>query len=228
VTVNRQNGGELAGRGATPLAAAGTGVPVASAELITTAHISDVAPTGLVLHRRVRAIWSGARASGPALPVKVAPGDNASLLAAIDGAERGDIIVVDGADFRGRALWGAIMAYAAQMRGVAGLVVDGAVRDVAEITAMQFPVFACAQTPIGPYNKVRGSIGAPISCAGVAVAAGDLVYADDDGVVVIPQADADDILAAARVRAAREEDVVEALTQGLTLREAVPLLRREG
>ena len=120
------------------------------------------------------------------------------------------------------------MAYAAHMRGVAGLVMDAAVRDVAEITAMQFPVFACAQTPIGPYNKVRGSIGAPISCAGVAVAAGDLVYADDDGVVILPQAEAEEILAAARARAAREEEVVAALAQGLTLREAIPLLRREG
>lgn len=228
MTFHKQDDVDLAGTGTSAPAAGATGMPVASADLITTAHISDVAPAGLVLDRRVRAIWSGARASGPALPVKVAPGDNASLLAAIDGARRGDIIVVDGADFRDRALWGAIMAHAAQMRGVAGLVVDGTVRDVAEITAMRFPVFACAQTPIGPYNKVRGSIGAPIMCAGVAVAAGDVVYADDDGVVIVPQADADEILAAARTRAAREEEVVEALTQGLTLREAIPLLRREG
>lgn len=203
-------------------------VTVASADVITTAHVCDVAPAGITLNPRIRSIWAGARLSGPALPVKVAPGDNASLHAVIGEAQPGDVLVVDGANFTERALWGAIMSHAAMLKGIAGLVVDGAVRDVAEITEMRFPIFASAQTPVGPYNKVPGSIGRDITCGGVVVRAGDLVYADDDGVVVIPAEDAPALIKRAQLRASREEKVVEALDQGMALSEAISFLRPEG
>jgi 4-hydroxy-4-methyl-2-oxoglutarate aldolase len=201
---------------------------VASADVITTAHICDVGPWGLVLDGRIRSIWPGARVSGVAVPVKVAPGDNASLHQVIEQAEPGSIVVVDGAGFEERALWGAIMSHAAMLRGIAGLVVDGAIRDVAEITEMRFPVFASSSTPVGPYNKVHGSIGREIQSGGVRVCQGDVVYADDDGVVVLPADDAPAILELAQVRASREEQVVAQLDLGKSLSEAVKQLRPEG
>jgi 4-hydroxy-4-methyl-2-oxoglutarate aldolase len=192
---------------------------------ITTAHLCDVAPFGVVMDAKVRSVWRGARVSGPAFTVKVAPGDNASLHASLGVAKAGDVLVVEGSGFLERALWGAIMTFAAIRRGIAGLVVDGAVRDVEEIERLGFAVFAAGQTPVGPYNKVRGALGAQIVCGGLAVSPGDLVYADDDGVVVVPTADANAIVAAARDRADREEKIVRGLTEGAQLAELLPLLR---
>jgi 4-hydroxy-4-methyl-2-oxoglutarate aldolase len=197
------------------------------ADQLTTAHLSDVAPFGVAMSPRIAAIWPGARASGPAFTVKVAPGDNASLHAAIAAARPGDVLVTDGAGFTERALWGAIMSYAAMRRGIAALVVDGAVRDVAEITEMRFPVFAASRTPVGPYNKVHGELGGHVTCGGVGVNDRDLVYADDDGVVVIPAASAGMVTAAALVRAEREAEIVRGLDTGVQLADLLPLLRKE-
>lgn len=198
-----------------------------AADRLTTAHLSDVAPFGVAMSPRIAAIWPGAFASGPAFTVKVAPGDNASLHAAIAAAQPGDVLVTDGAGFTERALWGAIMSYAAMRRGIAALVVDGAIRDVAEITEMGFPVFAAGRTPVGPYNKVHGELGGHVTCGGVGVSNRDLIYADDDGVVVLPADDAAQVTAAARVRAEREAEIVRGLATGAPLAELLPLLRKE-
>jgi 4-hydroxy-4-methyl-2-oxoglutarate aldolase len=200
---------------------------VFAADRLTTAHLCDVAPFGVAMSPRIAALWPGARASGPAFTVRVAPGDNASLHAAIATAQPGDVLVTDGAGFAERALWGAIMSYAAMRRGIAALVVDGAVRDVEEISGMRFPVFAASRTPVGPYNKVHGQLGGHVTCGGVGVNSGDLVYADDDGVVVIPAASAEQITAAALVRAEREAEIVRGLAAGAELADLLPLLRKE-
>lgn len=200
---------------------------VFAADRLTTAHLCDVAPFGVAMSPRIMALWAGARASGPAFTVRVAPGDNASLHAAIAAARPGDVLVTDGAGFAERALWGAIMSYAAMLRGIAALVVDGAVRDVEEIAEMGFPVFASSRTPVGPYNKVHGQLGGHVTCGGIGVNSGDLVYADDDGVVVIPAASAEQMTAAALVRAEREAEIVRGLAAGTQLAELLPLLRKE-
>ena len=199
---------------------------IVDAGKITTSHISDVAPHGFVARPSLRSLWAGARLSGPAFTVKVAPGDNASLMTALETVERDEVLVVDGAGFTERALWGAIMTYAAMRRGVAGLVVDGAVRDVEEIRTLQFPVFAIAHTPVGPYNKVSGALRTKITCGGVIVRPGDLVYADDDGVVFLPKLEVAELLRAAQQRAQREEEVVQGLSEGESLTGLLPLLRK--
>jgi 4-hydroxy-4-methyl-2-oxoglutarate aldolase len=213
-------------RDGTP-ALVGEGSATFAADRLTTAHLCDVAPYGVAMTPKIAAIWPGARASGPAFTVRVAPGDNASLHAAIAAAEPGDVLVVDGAGFAERALWGAIMSYAAMRRGIAALVVDGAIRDVEEITEMRFPVFAASRTPVGPYNKVHGELGGQVTCGGIRVSSRDLIYADDDGVVAIPADSADQITAAALIRAEREAEIVRGLAAGGLLADLLPLLRKE-
>ena len=120
---------------------------------ISTAHIADVSPFGVVMDPRIVSQWQGARASGRAFTVRTPPSDNASLHEALDRVADGDVLVVDGGGYLDRALWGAIMPEAAQLTGVRGLVMDGAVREVSEIRRMQFPVYAAGRTPAARTTK---------------------------------------------------------------------------
>jgi 4-hydroxy-4-methyl-2-oxoglutarate aldolase len=196
-------------------------------ERVTTAHLVDVSPWGVVMDAGIQAMWPGAALAGPAFTVRTAPGDNASLQAAIAKAGPGDVIVADGHALVDRALWGAIMSRAAQLRGIAGLVLDGAVRDRDEIRQLGFPVFARAWTPLTPYNKVPGATQVPITCGGLAVGPGDAIYADGDGVVVIPRADHDATLARAHDRIGREARIMDRLEAGDQLADLLGLLRSE-
>ncbi|MCI0678376.1 MAG: RraA family protein [Actinobacteria bacterium] len=175
---------------------------------------------------RIASIWEGGRASGRAFTVSTPPGDNASLHEAIEVIGQGEVLVVDGKEYLDRALWGAIMSEAAQLKGVVGLVVDGAVRDVSETRRLRFPIFAAGRTPAGPYNKVRGSLGDSIMCGGVWVNPGDWVHADDDGVVVIPEAATEDVLALAQTRHELEDEILTGLRDGKVLSSLLGILRR--
>lgn len=194
---------------------------------LTTAHLSDVSPYGVVMSPSIRSMWEGATVSGPAFTVRVAPGDNASLQAAIADAPEGSVIVCDGGGYLERSLWGAIMSRAAQIRGIAGLVVDGAVRDRDEIRGIGFPVFAAGCTPIGPYNKVPGSLRQAVVCGGVTVSLDDMVYGDGDGVVVVPKADHAATNDRAEDRMRREAAIVAGLEEGRPLAELLGMLRTE-
>ena len=159
-----------------------------------TADVSDLAGGGIALDARIRAVWRGARAAGPAFTAQTPPGEHLAVQRALEAAAPGDVIVIDGDAFVGRALWGDKMSLAAQQRGIAGLVVDGAVRDVAEIERLGFPVFAITSVPTGPLTDRDGVLGAAIMCGERRVGPGDLVVGDDDGVVVVPQAVAVDLM----------------------------------
>ena len=143
---------------------------------------------------RIRPVWRGARLAGPALTVRVPPCENRSIRTAAEQAETGSVIVVDGVGASGRALWGGNMSKLALERGVAGVVVDGAVRDVDEIEAFGFAVFAAAIVPMPPRREQTGEMGVPVTCGGLTVNPGDFVYGDADGVVVVPAALHGDIL----------------------------------
>ncbi|MBC7340395.1 MAG: RraA family protein [Firmicutes bacterium] len=145
------------------------------------------------------------RMAGTALTVSVAHGDNLMVHKAIDMAQPGDVIVVSAGGDVSRAIVGELMCRCAQWRGVAGMVVDGAVRDGEGIREMGFPVFAGGLTPAGPYKNGPGEINVPVACGGVVVFPGDIVVGDGDGVVVIPAPDAESVLAKAEGRRAREE-----------------------
>jgi 4-hydroxy-4-methyl-2-oxoglutarate aldolase len=160
--------------------------------------------------------WPAAHALGPALTAHGAAGDNLALHHAVSTAERGGVIVLAVGGETAIAHCGDIIARAARQRGVAGIVVDGAVRDRARLEAIGVPVFHLGTSPRAPGKAGPGALGVPVALRGTTVNPGDLVCADADGIAVVPAADADDVLAAARALEQREREVVAALERGET------------
>src|SRR3954463_9976479 len=149
------------------------------------AILADVAGRRGALHGRITALRPRMKLAGPALTVDVRPGDNLMIHAAMALAKPGDVLVIDGKADQTAALMGTIMMTACKQLGIAGVVIDGAVRDSLEIDEMDFPVFSFGTNPNGPTKNVPGRIGHAISCGGVVVRSGDLIVADADGVVAI-------------------------------------------
>jgi regulator of RNase E activity RraA len=169
--------------------------------------------------------WLG----GPALTVRTRPGDNLMVHKAIDMAEPGDVIVVDAGGELSNAMIGEIMTTVAERRGVAGFVIDGAIRDSAAVRAGSFPVFAAGIAHRGPYKDGPGEINCAISIAGMVVEAGDLIVADDDGVLCIPFSDVDAILRQAIAKSEAEGKMMEAIRNGALDRSWIDdTLRRGG
>ncbi|MET8468484.1 DUF1932 domain-containing protein [Streptomyces sp. NPDC006422] len=177
---------------------------VAGYEGLATANIGDATDRLGLLDSGISALWSGARAVGRALTVWTRAGDNQALHQAIKIAEPGDIMVVNGEGDVSRALVGELIAERARARGVVGMVLDGAARDVEVLAEMGFPVWARAVTPAGPYKFGPGHVGVPVAVGGVVCRPGDLVAADGDGVAVVPAERAATVLAAAREVEAEE------------------------
>jgi len=148
------------------------------------AILADVNGRRGALHGRIAALRPRMKLAGPALTVEVRPGDNLMIHAAMALAKPGDVLVIDGKGDQTAALMGTIMMTACKQLGIAGVVIDGAVRDSLEIDEMDFPVFSVGTNPNGPTKNVAGRIGHPITCGGVTVRSGDLVVADADGVFV--------------------------------------------
>ncbi|MDM5213240.1 RraA family protein [Peribacillus sp. NJ4] len=152
---------------------------------------------------------------GSAFTVKTRPGDNLLLNKAIDMASPGDVIVVEAQGDTTNALMGELMVAWAQNRGIAGFVIDGAIRDAGVIRQMTMPVYASGVTPAGPYKDGPGEINTPISCGGVTVRPGDILIGDEDGVVVINPKDAREILENARKTVIKEEKVMADIRNGI-------------
>ncbi len=163
---------------------------------------------------RIHAVVPGMRLCGPALPVRCQPGDNLTLHAAIAVAQPGDVIVADVADYVEAGHWGEILTVAAQARQITGLVINGGVRDVEAAQRRNFPVFSRAVSMKATVKRVFGAINVPIACGGAMVHPGDLVLADDDGVVVIAADAAEHALRAAIDREDREAEVMRQLIDG--------------
>ena len=176
-------------------------------DLLPTAVLCDVAPEPIVLLPRVKRLWKGATVAGRALTVWTPPGEHLSVLNALDQAREGDVIVVDCKGSLATALWGSRLSRIALERGIVGLVVDGAVRDLDEMEEMGFPVFGVGVVPTKPGRELAGEVGVPIECAGRMVATGDAIYGDGDGVVVIPANIHDEVVV--KARAALEQELVE-------------------
>jgi regulator of RNase E activity RraA len=151
------------------------------------------------------------RLAGTALTVKTRPGDNLMIHKAVDEAAPGDVIVVEaGADLT-NALIGELIVRHAKTRGVAGFVIDGALRDLDALGQDSFPIFAAGVTHRGPYKDGPGEVGVPIALDGMIVAPGDIVIGDQDGVVSIPQDQAEVTLAAARRQLEAEATTIKAI-----------------
>jgi RraA family protein len=160
----------------------------------STADLADAAGVRIAMHHRIRPVWRGATLAGPAYTVRTPPGEHPAVREAAERAPAGAVIVVDGGGEVECALWGDKMSKLALDRGLAGLVVDGAVRDVDGIAALGFPAFAVASTPTPPARERDGDLDVPITCGGLTVRPGDYVYGDADGVVVVPADLHDEIL----------------------------------
>lgn len=147
--------------------------------------LADVAGRRGGLHGRIAPLAPTMRFAGPAVTVEVRPGDNLMIHAALALVQPGDVLVVDGKGDLSSALMGEIMSQQAMALGVAGVVIDGAVRDAEAIRALGFPMYAAGLNPNGPTKSVSGRVNHPVSVGGVTVRAGDLVVGDADGVTVI-------------------------------------------
>jgi RraA family protein len=163
---------------------------------------------------RLRPMHGGGVLAGPALTVKARPGDNLMLHKALDLAEPGDVIVCDGGGDLTNSLIGEIMVTHAIKRGIAGVVIDGAIRDAAAIRSGKFPVFAAGVSHRGPYKDGPGEINVPIAIDGMVIEPGDLILGDDDGIVCVPFAQVETVLAATEKKQAAEADQIKAIKAG--------------
>ncbi|WP_445515684.1 DUF1932 domain-containing protein [Streptomyces sp. NEAU-174] len=180
---------------ATPLV---TEALLAAYEGLPTANIGDARDRLGLVDSGISPLWTGARAVGRALTVLTRAGDNRAIHEALRIAGPGDLIVVDGQGDTSRALIGELIAERAKARGVVGMVLDGAARDVAVLEEIGFPVWARAVTPAGPYKDGPGRVNVAVAVGGAVCGPGDLVVADGDGVAVLPAEEAEATLVAAR------------------------------
>ena len=171
---------------------------------------------GRAMRARISAAWSGARIAAPAFPVHCTPGDNLAIHVAVAEAPAGSALVVNVGDQPELGYWGEVLTTGAQARGLAGLVIDGGVRDVSALAAHHFPVFSTMIALRGATKNRAGSVGAPVTVGDVEVHKGDWIVGDSDGVTVVSAASLSEVLAAGRVRAANEERFFGALRSGAT------------
>lgn len=151
---------------------------------------------------------------GPAVTVKVFPGDNLMVHASLDLAEPGDIVVVDAGSSPMNAVLGDMIVTKARHRGIAGFVVDGLVRDIERIEPLGLPVFGRGVTPVGPLHRGPGEVNYAIQCGGVVVFPGDLILGDADGVVVVPRTAVPELLQRCRLKSEAEAEYVAAVALG--------------
>jgi len=187
---------------------------VAEFAKMVTPHLSDSMERLYAGGPRLRPMHREGKLAGPAFTVKTAAGDNLLVHKALDSARPGDVIVVDAGGFLDNAIIGELMMTRAKQRGVAGIVIWGAIRDSAEIGAGTYPVFAAGVTHRGPYKNGPGEINVPIMMGGTPVNPGDIIVGDADGLVAVPQELADQVLASAKAILAKETASMKQILAG--------------
>ncbi len=186
--------------------------PRADAELVNAlgafgvATIHEAQDRKGLFHPRLRPIYRPVRVAGTALTCEVAPGDNWSIHVAVEQAQPGDLLIVTPTSPCDDGYFGELLATSARAHGVRGLVIDAGVRDVAELTSMQFPVWSKSVSAQGTVKETPGNVQTPLVCAGAYVRPGDVIVADDDGVVVVRREDAELVVAACQRREDNESE----------------------
>ncbi|MDR2908434.1 MAG: RraA family protein [Oscillospiraceae bacterium] len=191
---------------------------------IPASNVGDVMGRSCGMDPRIRLMSSpkAQMTAGPALTVKTCAGDNLMIHAALNIAQEGDFIVVANEGGSARSLIGEVMmAYLYYHKKIAGIVMDGPMRDIDEIGKWDFPVYATGTNPGGPYKEGPGEINVPVACGNISVSPGDIILADPDGVVVIPRKDAAQILEDAKKFQAADESKLAAAKNGTSKRDWV-------
>ena len=191
---------------------------------IPASNVGDVMGRSCAMNPRIHLVSSPKAQimAGPALTVKARGGDNLALHAALNMAQEGDVIVVSNEHDMTRALLGEVMmAFLYKVKKIAGIILDGPIRDIDEIGHWDFPVYATGTTPGGPYKEGPGEINVPVSCGEISVNPGDIILGDPDGVVVIPRNDAPQILKDAQKFQEADEKKLIAVREGTSNRDWV-------
>ncbi|MDQ0221115.1 RraA family protein [Peribacillus cavernae] len=188
-------------------------------ENVVTPHISDNMNRMNAVSSYLRQYHKEGKLVGTAFTIKTRPGDNLMVHKAIDMAEPGDVIVVDAGGDMTNAIIGEIMMNIAKKNGLAGFVVDGAIRDVAAISNDIFPVFARGVTHRGPYKDGPGEINVPVSIGGMIINPGDIIVGDEDGLVAVPLEEAENILRYIKTQQQLEEEILQSIQEGTINRE---------
>lgn len=173
-------------------------------------------PAVRAMYTAIVPLFAGAKMSGPANTVRIPPGQNAGIHRAVHTAKQGDILVVDSGGDTAFGAFGDILASCCQNRGIHGLVIDGAVRDAAEIRALHFPVFCLGANAAAADKADPGEIGVEIVCGLASVRPGDFVVGDDDGVVIVPRESAEEVIEKAEAVVRREASVKARIAAGET------------
>lgn len=202
--------------------------PVARAELealagLPVAIIGDELNRAQMMQAAVKPLGPGMGFVGQALTVSCMVGDNLALHHATALLKPGQVLVADARGHEDTAVWGGILHTAAKARGAAAVVIDGAIRDVAEVRESGLPAYARAVVPTGPHKGFGGEINAPIQCAGVAVRPGDVLVGDEDGVVVIRPEQLEGLVERCNARIASENKILAGIAEGKTTVELLGL-----
>ena len=178
---------------------------------------------GIATDRRLKPSWSGAALAAPVYPVGCTPGDNLAVHVGVTRAPAGSALVVDVGRVADRGYWGEVLTTAAEAAGLAGLVIDGGVRDVAALEAHGFPTFSSTVALAGATKDKRGTVGLPVRVGGVEVAMGDWVVGDVDGVTIVKADAVSSVIVAGREREAKEQGFFAELKAGRTTVELLGL-----
>jgi 4-hydroxy-4-methyl-2-oxoglutarate aldolase len=195
---------------------------LADLERMGTATVHEAAGRAPVADPAIRPLWPGATLAGPAFTARCDPGDNLAIHRALASASPGEVLVIE-AGGHVAGYFGELMTAAARARGIAGLVIDGGVRDAAAIRAAGFPVWCRGVSVLGCQKRTPGQVGFTVACGGVLVHPGDLVIADDDGVVFLRPAMAEAVRGAGDERLARESGYLARLERGETTMQVLGL-----
>lgn len=183
-------------------------------ENVVTPHVSDNLNRMYAADDKLRPYHKKGKLLGSALTVKTRPGDNLMVHKAIDLAEPGDVLIVDAGGDTTNAIVGEIMLKLSLKKGIKGFVINGAIRDLAAFQEGNFPVYAKGVTHRGPYKDGPGEINVPVSLGGTIVYPGDIVIGDEDGLVIIPSAQAEAILEKIRIQEVNEQNIMKAIAEG--------------